>query len=71
MPEDLIAKCTVPLDILWGAKDPWELVAWGRELAKDGRVQKYTELPGVGHCPQDEAPHLVNPLIKDFVMRNA
>jgi pimeloyl-ACP methyl ester carboxylesterase len=67
----LIPKCPVPLDILWGDADPWELVAWGRELASDANVQKYTELPGVGHCPQDEAPDVVNPLIKDFVMRNA
>lgn len=67
----MIPKCPVPLDILWGAADPWELVAWGRVLADDPNVQKYTELPGVGHCPQDEAPAVVNPLIKDFVMRNA
>ena len=23
--------------------------------------------PGIGHCPQDEAPEVVNPLIQKFV----
>jgi pimeloyl-ACP methyl ester carboxylesterase len=32
-------------------------------------LQEFVSLPGVGHCPQDEAPHLVNPLIQDFVKR--
>jgi pimeloyl-ACP methyl ester carboxylesterase len=25
------------------------------------------ELPGVGHCPQDEAPELVNPLVLQWL----
>ena len=33
--------------------------------------QEFVSLPGVGHCPQDEAPHLVNPLILEFVQRHA
>jgi pimeloyl-ACP methyl ester carboxylesterase len=31
------------------------------------RVITLTELPGVGHCPMDEAPELVNPLLMEFV----
>ena len=30
-------------------------------------LQEFVTLPGVGHCPQDEAPQLVNPLILDWV----
>lgn len=67
LPEDLISSCPVPVSIVWGAGDPWEKVAWGRELGKLPNVQKFTELAGVGHCPQDESPHKVNPLIKEFV----
>lgn len=26
---------------------------------------------GVGHCPQDEAPDVVNPLIERFVLRHS
>lgn len=25
---------------------------------------------GVGHCPMDEAPHLVNPLVQKFIERH-
>ena len=32
-------------------------------------VEKVTPLQNVGHCPHDEAPELVNPLIIDFVKR--
>ena len=30
-------------------------------------VRSVVGLPGVGHCPHDEAPELVNPMIVDFV----
>ena len=45
-----------------------------REPVKDGRaygefesVDRFIELPGVGHCPMDEAPELINPLLMEFV----
>lgn len=31
-------------------------------------VTEFVELPGVGHCPQDEAPEVVNPLIEAWVL---
>ena len=33
------------------------------------RFLSFVPLPGVGHCPHDEAPQLVNPLLVDFVKR--
>jgi pimeloyl-ACP methyl ester carboxylesterase len=71
LPEELLAAATVPVSLVWGAADPWEKVEWGRELARAAAVEEWVELPGVGHCPQDEAPALVNPLIADFVRRHA
>ncbi len=43
----------------------------GRELTEADAVlpQEFVSLPGVGHCPQHEAAHLVNPLIQQFVKR--
>jgi pimeloyl-ACP methyl ester carboxylesterase len=70
LPADLIAECPVPLGIIWGAKDPWEKVEQGRKLAEASTVLEYVELEGVGHCPQDERPELVNPLIHAFVDRH-
>ncbi|CAM9973729.1 unnamed protein product, partial [Sphacelaria rigidula] len=33
--------------------------------------QEFITLPGAGHCPMDEAPHLVNPVIINFVEKHA
>ena len=40
-------------------------------LDRFARVERVVPLPGVGHCPHDEAPALVNPLPVDFVKRVA
>ncbi|KAI3430275.1 hypothetical protein D9Q98_004871 [Chlorella vulgaris] len=69
LPEEQLKAVGVPVSVIWGEEDPWEKIEWGREFAKYPSVQEFVSLPGVGHCPQDEAPHLVNPLIQDFVKR--
>ncbi len=61
----------VPVSVVWGEADPWEKVEWGREFVKYASVEEFVSLPGVGHCPQDEAPHLINPLVLQFVARHA
>ncbi len=52
---------------MWGTADPWEPIKLGRELANFPQVQKFIPLEGVGHCPQDEAPELVNPILLDWI----
>lgn len=32
--------------------------------------QDFIDLPGAGHCPQDEAPHLTDPVVLDFVNKH-
>ena len=51
-------------------EDPWELVEWGRDFQKFDCVEDFISLPGVGHCPMDEAPELVNPLLQEFVLKH-
>ncbi|KAG2483999.1 hypothetical protein HYH03_017166 [Edaphochlamys debaryana] len=68
LPEDLMAATSRPVSLLWGEADPWEDLAKGRELfAELPSVVEFVPLPGIGHCPQDEAPEVVNPLIERFV----
>ncbi|MEA5503350.1 alpha/beta fold hydrolase [Halotia wernerae UHCC 0503] len=67
LPEDLLPLLPCPAIILWGTADPWEPIELGRELANYPQVQKFIPLEGVGHCPQDEAPELVNPILKDWI----
>ncbi len=65
--EDLLPQLTCPVLILWGEADPWEPLALGRALAEFPCVVGFVPLAGVGHCPQDEAPELVNPLLLDWI----
>jgi pimeloyl-ACP methyl ester carboxylesterase len=66
--EDLLPQLSCPALILWGEEDPWESIHLGRELAQFPAVEQFIPLPGVGHCPQDEAPELVNPLLRDWFL---
>lgn len=69
LPEDLLPLLPCPAIMLWGTADPWEPVALGRELANFPQVQKFIPLEGVGHCPQDEAPDRVNPILQDWIAK--
>lgn len=69
LPEDLLPLLPCPAIILWGTADPWEPVELGREFANYPQVQKFIPLEGVGHCPQDEAPELVNPILQDWILQ--
>ncbi|MBL1173811.1 alpha/beta fold hydrolase [Pantanalinema sp. GBBB05] len=67
LPEDLLEVLPCPAVLLWGADDPWEPIALGREWAAFPQVQAFIPIEGVGHCPQDEAPELVNPLLQEWI----
>lgn len=66
LPETLLPHVECPVWIIWGSEDPWEPVREARQYKEFGCVKEFIELKGVGHCPQDEAPHLVVPILKDF-----
>ncbi|WP_309735573.1 alpha/beta fold hydrolase [Chamaesiphon sp. OTE_75_metabat_556] len=67
LPEDLLPQLACPAIAIWGAADPWEPIDLGRELMDVATVDRFVELPDVGHCPQDEAPELVNPLLQEWI----
>ncbi|PSR95361.1 DNA ligase [Actinidia chinensis var. chinensis] len=58
-----ICTCLYLMANIWAVDVP-EL---GRAYEKFDSVEDFIVLPNVGHCPQDEAPHLVNPLVESFV----
>ena len=61
-----------PVLIAWGEKDPWEPMEQGRKAyAGFPAVEAFIPLPETGHCPMDERPDLVNPILIDFVRRHA
>ncbi len=64
----LLQQLTCPVLLLWGEADPW---INARERSQKFR-QYYPQLSEyflrAGHCPHDEAPDLVNPLLRDWVL---
>ncbi len=67
LPEDLLPILPCPITFFWGTGDPWESVELGKELANYPMVKDFIELEGLGHCPQDEAPEIVNPLLQKWL----
>ncbi|WP_019506205.1 alpha/beta fold hydrolase [Pleurocapsa sp. PCC 7319] len=69
LPEDLLPRLTCPTVLLWGTEDPWEPAAMGRELGEIPTVDEFIPLEGLGHCPQDEAPEIVNPILLNWIQQ--
>ncbi|MFM1811278.1 MAG: hypothetical protein RLZZ336_216 [Cyanobacteriota bacterium] len=62
------ASPLLPVRLLWGEADPWEDPAEARQWAADHAcIQELVVLPGVGHCPHDEDPERVNPILKRWI----
>ena len=70
LPEDLLPLLRCPTVILWGAEDPWEPIEMAREFANLPTVDKFIPLEGLGHCPQDEAPEVVNPILQEWIFQH-
>jgi pimeloyl-ACP methyl ester carboxylesterase len=62
-PEDLLAVLPCRAQIIWGEADPWEPLRLGYELAAFPCVKSFITVPNAGHCPQDEAPEIVNQIL--------
>ncbi|NET30634.1 MAG: alpha/beta fold hydrolase [Cyanothece sp. SIO1E1] len=71
LPEDLLKLLACPTLILWGTEDPWEPIELGRQLAASAGIEDFIPLAGAGHCPQDEAPELVNPILQEWILNQA
>ncbi len=62
------AQPPLPVRMIWGEADPWEDPAEALRWAEDyGCVQELRVLPGLGHCPHDEAPELVNSILLEWI----
>lgn len=68
LPEDLLPILSCPAIVIWGEDDPWESIVLGRKIADCSTVEDFIVLKGVGHCPQDEAPELVNPILQNWIL---
>jgi len=65
---DLLAQLTLPVRMLWGGSDPWEDPAEAqRWAAAYPCIRELRVLDGLGHCPHDEAPERVNPILTTWI----
>lgn len=72
-PEELLPQIHQPLLVLWGETDPWTPIqgaALYRQLSQQSEASPpvtFHSIPQTGHCPHDERPEVVNPLILDWL----
>ena len=60
----LLEQIQAPVRLLWGEADPWEPVPEARRWAHAYPcIQELKVLPRLGHCPHDEGPEQVNPIL--------
>lgn len=58
-----------PVWVCYGKDDPWTPAGRVDALIKKPAVEKVVAFDGVGHCPHDEAPEQVNPVLLEFLNR--
>ncbi|MEB3827249.1 alpha/beta fold hydrolase [Phormidium sp. CCY1219] len=70
-PVEFLPKLQRPLLVLWGADDPWTAIAGGRIFEEFANTQaiEFVSIPNTGHCPHDERPEIVNPLIVEWLQK--
>lgn len=70
-PAELLPAVSVPLLVLWGEADPWTPIAGARlyrEYAKTHPLE-FVPIPDTGHCPHDDRPEVVNPLMVEWLAK--
>ena len=66
--QELLKNFKTPVHLIWGEKDPWEPVKEAQNWFKAFECIKSLEvIPNAGHCPHDEMPEKVNPLIEKII----
>ena len=65
---DLLAELNLPVRMIWGGRDPWESPQEAeRWVQRFAIIQELRVLDGLGHCPHDEAPERVNPILVQWL----
>ena len=65
---DLFDNISIPIQLIWGEKDPWESLSEAKEWKKKFKnIKRLDIINGAGHCPHDEEPEETNKLIYEFI----
>lgn len=66
-PEELLPTLERPLLVLWGDRDPWTPIQRGQAYSSYSPLVEFQAIPNAGHCPHDEWPEVVNPLMINWL----
>jgi pimeloyl-ACP methyl ester carboxylesterase len=64
----LLSQLACPLLLLWGEADPWMNAPERSKQFRKYYPQLTEHFLKAGHCPHDEIPNQVNPLLKEWVL---
>ena len=68
----LMQDLAVPVDLIWGEKDPWEPLKEARKwVENENCVRSLYIVKNSGHCPHDENPNIVNGIILGNLKRKS
>lgn len=66
--DGLLQRLRAPLYLIWGEGDPWMQARPRSAQFQQYYPQAQAVFLNAGHCPHDEVPQQVNPLIREWVM---
>ena len=56
------------MHLIWGEKDPWEPVKEAQKWFETFEcIQSLEVISNAGHCPHDEMPEKVNPILEKII----
>ena len=65
---ELMDKLNIPVDLIWGEKDPWEPISeahnWKETISC---IQSISVIALTGHCAHDETPNEVNSVLTKLI----
>ena len=65
---DLLANIQNPVYLICGEKDPWEPIKEAKKWFDTFECIKSLDIiPDAGHCPHDEMPEKVNPILEKII----
>ncbi len=65
---DLFSKVYIPIQLIWGEKDPWESLIEAKSWKNNYKnIKRLDIINNAGHCPHDENPEETNNLINKFI----
>ena len=68
---DLMKKLSIPVNLIWGEKDPWESLSEAQLWANQfDCIQSVEIIRGAGHCPHDESPEKVNTILQRIIQQS-